>query len=328
MDNRYYEIIWDEAELKKFYDTILARKALLPNEVRYCSLSARNKYLDEEERKVYHLGRSEMFGKQVVRHETWEAYLQAVRRYECNVQGYLTKSGLPYPQKVMVCYANINPSDVLKTIGEMNKAIDENKDALVFAAIKGSKAGVDDAFHKIRKVEDKLISLYARNIGTKTWVDFDFDIDKSFVPVVAAQVDAFLRTLGDVDHHWVDTKGGAHMLLLKDHLKFNPGCLSTIGYIALWYANQLDSGVDPIPFSLANADVVNQVKSLTSQFEIIQNSNQMVPCPGTLQGGYPVRMLGPSDIPELPASFETTLQGMVEAFKAGKNWGPKKTKQE
>lgn len=309
-DQEYYKIIWDEAELKKFYDTILTRKALLPNEVRFISLSCRNKYLDMAERKIYGLSRTEMFGKQVVRHETWEAYLQAVRRYECNVQGYLTKNGLPYPQKALVCYANINPSDVLKTIGEMNKAIDESKDALVFAAIKGSKAGVDDAFHKIRKVEDKLLSLYARNIGTKTWVDFDFDIDKSLVPAVVDIMDAFFLAKGNPEHHWVDTKGGAHMLFFKENIRYDPACICAMGAVALEIAMRLAKGNVPQHIDLDAAHAV------FDSVEIIKNSNEMIPIPGTLQGLFPVKFITSSE--QQYGISDNLIKEMVQAF--GVKW--------
>lgn len=326
-DSCYYDIIWNEKELKKFYDIILARKPLLQNEVRYCSLSARNKYLDEEERKVYHLGRSEMFGKQVVRHDTWEAYLQAVRRYECNIQGYLTKNGLPYPQKVMVCYANINPSDVLGVLREMNKSIDENKDALVCAAIKGSKEGILDAFYKIRKVEDTMISMYARNIGTKVWVDFDFDIEKDLVPQVVEIMDYFFKKLAekklaekkeqadpwDPEHYWVDTKGGVHMLFYKDALKFDPSCICAMGFVALDIAMKLRAGEFPQHIDIESA------KKVSDNVEIIQNDNGMVPAPGTLQGGHEVRML---DKPWTePFIFETLVTEMVDSF--GVKWETK-----
>ena len=61
-----YKIVWSEEELKNFYDKVLARQPLLPNEVRYISLSVRNKYLTEDERANYCLGRSEMFAREFI----------------------------------------------------------------------------------------------------------------------------------------------------------------------------------------------------------------------------------------------------------------------
>ena len=322
----HYEIIWSEEELKSFYDTVLARNPLLRNEVRYVSLSARNKYLDEDERKHYQLGRSEMFGKQVVRHDEWSAFLQAVRRYECNVGGYLTKSSVPYPAKAMVCYVNINPCDALKTLKEMNAAIDEHKDALVYAAIRNSKVGVDEAFYKLRKVEDTMISLYARNFGTKTWVDFDFDIDPSHVPTVVAIMEGFFAKTMNPTRVWVRTKGGVHMLFLSECLKFDPCLICHAGYVAEWAA------VNQRPFTEAEKD---GIVKLASETEIVMNGNAMVPCPGTNQGGHQVRMLLAKDIPALDDGQSATVDEMVRLFKAKKTFfkrsakkGPKDKKRE
>lgn len=310
-EKKYYEIVWSEEELKRFYDLVLARNPLLKNEVRYVSLSVRNKYLTDDERKYYQCGRSEMFGKQVVRHDEWTAFLQAVRRYECNVEGYLTKSKVPYPSHAMVCYVNINPCDVLKTLKEMNASIDEHKDALVYAAIRNSKLGIDEAFYKLRKVEDTMISLYARNFGTKTWVDFDFDIDPDHVPTVIAMMEAFLGKTMNPVHHWIKTKGGVHMLFLSENLKFDPFLICHVGYIAEWAAATKE------PFS---EDRKDEIVKLSSEVEIVLNGNAMVPCPGTMQAGHQVSFVEVDGLPGLADYQVATVDEMVRLFKGKKTF--------
>jgi len=287
----FYNIIYDLDEVKNFYDKVLAVKPLLPNEVRYVSLSVRNKYLNEEERKYYNCGRSEMFGKQVVRHDTWEAYKQALYRYECNKLGYLTKNGIPYPEKAMVCYANINPCDSLETVNEMMKSITENKDALVYAALKNSKYGISEAFHKIRKIEDTMISLYARNVGSRNWIDMDLDIGKDNVMDIISFVEPLLTFMGFTDHYWVDTKGGVHLLLKKDEMKFNPALVCDVCYIAYWLYSGYYLKGSRILFDMNNEAHRDSMLTLFKEVEIIQNKNQMVPLSGTLQGGHQVRIL-------------------------------------
>lgn len=310
-EKKYYEVIWSEDELKKFYDTVLARKPLLRNEVRYVSLSVRNKYLTEDERKHYQCGRSEMFGKQVVRHDEWSAFLQAVRRYECNVEGYLTKSKVPYPPHAMVCYVNINPCDALKTLNEMNASIDEHKDALVYAAIRNSKVGIDEAFYKLRKVEDTMISLYARNFGTKTWIDFDFDVDPEHALSVASLMDAFLDKTSNPVRVWVKTKGGVHLLFLAENLKFDPFLICHAGYIATW------ATLTGTPFTESRKD---EIVKLASELEIVMNGNAMTPCPGTIQAGHKVRIVEKPELPAVLACQEGTVSEMVRLFKEKKTF--------
>jgi len=316
MEKKYYDIIWDEDEVGRFYDTVLARKPLLRNEVRFVSLSARNKYLTDEERKYYHFGRSEMFGKQVVRHDSKDAYLQAIRRYECNVEGYLTENGLPFPQHAMVCYVNINPSDVLKTLNEMNSAIDEHKDALIYAALKNSSDGVLAAFHKLRKVEDTMVSLYAKCVGTRTWIDFDFDVAKDHCPKMFAFVEEFIRRIGGLDHVWIDTKGGMHLLLYKSDLKFDPALLCSTGYIFFWHVTREDQS------EIFDPDDANDLKDLdviSQSVELKRNDNALVPCPGTYQAGHRVEMLTSSVIrPSLTDADLATVDVAVKLFKAKK----------
>ena len=74
MVDEYNHIIASVGELKYFFDEVL--KPLGPTEVFFLSLSARNKYLSEEKRDYYHLGRSEMFAKSIVREYSWERFLR------------------------------------------------------------------------------------------------------------------------------------------------------------------------------------------------------------------------------------------------------------
>ena len=62
-ETKYVNLIADVDELKWFYDNVLPN--LKQAEVYFLSLSGRNKYLTDEEKQYYQLGRNEMFENQL-----------------------------------------------------------------------------------------------------------------------------------------------------------------------------------------------------------------------------------------------------------------------
>ena len=94
----YYKIIYSEDELKWFFDHCVP--SLKKDEVFFCSLSARNKYLTEEERETLGLGRTEMMSKTIIRHDSWERFLEHIHRLECHKKGLLTKKVFQSPKSV------------------------------------------------------------------------------------------------------------------------------------------------------------------------------------------------------------------------------------
>jgi len=74
-----------------------------------------------------------------------------------------------------VVYWNLTPIDVVKAMWDQISHLIKIQSALTDSALKGSKAALDDSFHKARKSFDTAQSLFARNFGTKVWVDIDVD---------------------------------------------------------------------------------------------------------------------------------------------------------
>jgi len=58
------QIIYDEDQVRQFHALL---KPLVKDEVYFLSMSARNKYLTQEERELYNLGRSEMMSRKIVK---------------------------------------------------------------------------------------------------------------------------------------------------------------------------------------------------------------------------------------------------------------------
>ena len=257
----YVKLIHDEEEVKRFFDLVLP--PLTGTECYFVSLSARNKYLSEEEREVFSLGRTEMFNKTVVRKKEWNRFIRALRKMECDERGYTTRSNLPIPSKTLVCYININPSDTIKTMFAFQKLLQEYAVEIASIAFKNGK--IENLENRINKIDNNLMTCYQKSTGTKHWMDFDFDIVKD--ERVIESTNEILDMKGITRFFWIDTKSGYHLLVDTNQVQCNPDDLSSEIEHALWDEHDIDAE------------------------EIIYNKNAMIPIPGTFQGDYPVRLI-------------------------------------
>lgn len=260
----HYEIIHDEEELKWFFDNVMPE--LLPHEVYFLSLSARNKYLSLEERAEVGLGRTEMFNRTIIHQRSWSSFIRVLRRMECDVRGFTTKKDLPVPEKTIICYFNINPTNTIKALGEFQSKMHTYSNELISCAMSGNN--VDIAVKEITRMDAHLMTCMQKSTGTRHWVDFDFDIPKDCGMVISVSV--YLESRGISNYYWIDTKSGYHLLIDKSQLKFNPQDI-------------INEALKYIPEGLED-------------FEIIQNRNNMIPLPGTYQAGHLVRVLNNRDI--------------------------------
>jgi len=259
-----YRFLADEEELKWFWDYGIP--PLQKNEIYFVSLSARNKQLNEKEREEYKVGRSEMFGKQQIRYDDWGQFLRHIKRFEVRKDAYLTKAEIPYPQKVLVVYWNITPIDAYKAMKDQMTYLNEVLSSLADSAIKNSQGGIDEAFYKVRKSFDTCQSLFARNFGHKEWVDFDIDSVLDYDQKIKVW-DYFRQQFGTGNTMFIETAGGLHCLLRKSCLKKNPQII----------CNEL-------LIILPNAK------------EIVRNTNEMIPLPGTYQyGNHIVKIFNKED---------------------------------
>jgi hypothetical protein len=260
-----YKFLADLDELFWFWTYGIA--PLKPNELYFVSLSSRNKMLNEEERQKFHVSRSEMFAKQQIRHDDFGSFLQHIKRFEVNKEAYLTKAGVPFPEKTLVVYFNICNINAYTAMRDQINHLTEIMGSLTDASLKNSQNGIDEAFYKVRKSFDTCQSLFARNFGTKTWIDIDIDS-----PIINSdQVNILRNTLnykfGIGNVMLVKTGGGIHCLIRKEKVHENPKLIcSSIAHI------------------------------FPNNKEIVQNHNEMIPCPGTWSyGDHIVHILNKDD---------------------------------
>ncbi len=280
-----YNLIHDETELKYFFDNIVPD--LKPTEVFFVSLSCRNKYLTDAEKKMFSLSRTEMIERRVIRLRDWNRFLRTIRKFETNFGSYKTKTNLDIPEKCIIIYWNINPSDTLKTYKEFSKTMLEYQYELSHCYT--DERNVENIVTRINKMDHLMYTCYQKNRGVKHWIDLDFDVPKE--TRIPYKMNQWLKDQNLETFYWIETHGGFHLLVKPSELKFNPNEIVERGYNILkdYYVSLLVDD-DAVSWVVLSGQVEKQ-HYLAEQHEIKQNENFMVPLPGTFQGGFPVRVL-------------------------------------
>jgi len=247
----YYKLVHSEDEVRKFHDLL---GELLPEEAYFLSMSARNKYLTEEERRHYELGRTEMFGRKLVKQDSFEVFMRTVRTFEVAYGGYLSRGGVQLPEKCLVMYANINPVSGRKALQEFY-----SKTTQLLFDLSTSK----DAERKLASLDTELLNCYQRAKGTKHLIDIDFDVPEEGFDLV----ERFVASMHEheVTTHVLKTRSGYHVLLVRDTIHFN--------YVEVT--------------SVLDAEAVERF----GHAEVVVNKNGMVPLAGIYQAGFPVHFI-------------------------------------
>lgn len=248
-----FNLVHSVSEIEKFHSFLHPLKV---GEAYFVSMSARDKYLTAEEREHFSLGRSEMFGRKIVKEPSFADYLRVIRSMEVNDGGYTTRNGLSIPHKCAVIYANINASCGVKSLKEFNQKMND----LMIETITNR-----DAIKHYASLDTILMNCFQRNTGTKSLVDIDFDIKKDSDG--HCLLGMFIKHLKNnfVTYKVIETIGGFHVLLKRDTIKFN-------------YHEVLNS-------------LDKTAKGLYNKAEIVKNPNNMVPLPGCYQAGFPVHFI-------------------------------------
>lgn len=225
---------------------------LKPEEAYFLSLSARNKYLTPEERKEIDLGRTEMFARKLVKKTDFSTFLRVLRSYEVHEDAYTSRSDIRLPSKCLVVYANINPVSGKKALKEFY----EKTNQLLF-----DLSDNPEAYGNLAKLDTILMNCYQRARGTLSLLDIDFD-----VPEIALVQEACLDFKNHgVIYHVIQTKSGYHVLIERASLHYN-------------YTQVVKHADD-------------EAKRLYGHAEVVVNSNEMVPIPGTRQADALVKFV-------------------------------------
>ena len=248
-----YNLIYSEEEMHKFWSLLHPLQA---GEAYFVSMSARDKYLTAQEQIDFSIGRAEMFSRKIIKTYDFADYLRVIRTLEVNEGGYTTRNGKNIPEKCTIVYANINASSGIKSLKEFNQRTND----LMIETITNH-----DALKHFASLDSMLMNCYQRQTGTKHLLDIDFDIKKNADGKTLLGIFISELQKNNVTYKVIETHGGYHVLLVKSTLKFN--------------------------YHTILKDLDNKAKALFGKAEIVHNTNNMVPLPGTRQAEFDVKFI-------------------------------------
>jgi len=247
------------SESQFFLEKVLS--PLVKDEIYFISLSCRNKYLDDNERQKYALSRTEMFAREVVtKNNTWD---YVFRKLDGLLSAKRTKTGFEFPEKALVTYVNINPSSAIKAVLQFKEELAKAEELLIRKTILNGKEVNEFDFDFFKTAKAKLYNAYQRQTSRKEFIDIDVDI-KNF-DIVKIVLDELVKN--DGKYVLIETRGGYHVMIQGKSIRGN------YVYTSVEHAKRTaftKTGVLP---------------------EIMFNPNAMVPVPGTLHGGFMVKVL-------------------------------------
>lgn len=244
-------LIQSKEQFNQFVQNVVP--GLAPEEVYFLSLSARNKYLTAEERERFGLGRTEMFGR-VIGYGDFNytfAKLEAVLTYK------RTKNGHEIPEKALVVYMNINPSNSVKAAAAFSAVVNKVQTEMLNSYLNGSSPNSG----QLLKADRLLMNEFQKATGTRHYLDIDVDAPFEFTLEITQKLHE-----AEVAHHLIKTRGGHHVLV---------------------YRESLNDSKYPLH------KTVTELHTKAAQFggEVLFNGNAMIPVPGTLQGGSLVELV-------------------------------------
>jgi len=289
-------LIWSEEELKKFYDYFYQSREMTDTDF-FC-LASRRKYLTEEEKADIKMGDTVMLCKTVLKDYNWPKFLSKIKQADAMAEFVLDSNDNYIPKKCFVMYMNVNHTNVTKAIKEFKETM-AGWDADTMTLLEyGNTEKRKNLCRQYKSASEGLLKAFQNpKNGEDDWIDIDCDLDgcDEFQKELRANAcllalkgllyssptfDAFSYILPKV----IITHGGFHILVSKRHISMTNEEMSKT-------TSKKEMGKKAITPEKLRKAIMELVGEENSK-EVIINPNKMVPIPGTIQGGYRVRMLG------------------------------------
>ena len=285
-------LIWSEVELNRFYNYIVNIDRNFTDVDFFC-LASRKKYLTEEEKSEIKMGDTVMLCKTVLKEYDWDKFLSKIRQADAMAEFVLDSNNNYIPKKCFVMYMNVNHTNVTKAIKEFKETMAKWDADTMTLLEHGNDEKKRNICRQYKSASDGLLKAFQNpKNGDDKWVDIDCDIegDESHREDLAKMLINHFRNKfyteflkGGVPAYIILTHGGLHFLMNKEVMgNFNR------------QVSQTHFREDVKNYILTPERLLNEIRELLKDEkskEIVINQNKMVPIPGTIQGGFKVRML-------------------------------------
>lgn len=276
-----YNFLYDERQLKKWFDKLVPYEGYLtPYEALFISLAARNKYIDRE-KLVANLNKTYMFNRKIIygkdKNDLYNNFLKSIRQLEANKGSYQVKSRLnndlvDIPNEAMVIYCNINPVNTLDTFILLKQSI-LDIDREHYKASSSGKS-VENCVKEMSRLAYLAEQCYGKSPSNRRWFDVDIDLESDQLILK----DKYEKIIFDILEEMIINEP----VLTKDDFIV----LSTRTGFHVLFSVKLSSLFKKRPEYIVS-DFFDKFKAK----EIKLNENGIVPLPGTMQGGYLVKVI-------------------------------------
>jgi hypothetical protein len=250
-------LIHNHKELENFLKLIPNTKN---DELYLISLSARSKYLIDDERKKYQFSHDEMFGREFLYNLNIDTVEYILTKMYHTLQYRKTKTGEFYPPHATIVYFNLNPTSAINAYLSFQEKMNQEVKLYINSLNKNNQINMH--YERFKRGMDIYKSELQKNI-TRNFIDIDFDT-KDF-----SYVERFIQYLKSKSCFYfvIETKSGFHVSIRKD---------------SIGKGNKFYMEIGKLHTELKRKDPTK---------EIVLNKNGMIPLPGTLQGGFEVKII-------------------------------------
>lgn len=280
-------LVYDENQLVNFYNTFFSET--LPFHTDFFCLAARKKYMTEEEKKSINLGDTCMMQKTIVKEYDVKKFLSKIYQVDAAAPFCVDKNGNYIPTSCMVFYMNINRTNVLKATKEFKDLLNAWDYDIASCFMNSSKK--ENMGRQLKTIQNNLLKSFQDPKNSEgAWIDIDCDVGPVEEGILYKYKYLITNRIGSQDVYLIQTHGGCHILVSKKAISdYNRGVAERLEdsskgamkALVLTSEKLLLHVRGLLKFDFSDEDVK----------EIKFNQNAAVPIPGTLQGGFPVKMI-------------------------------------
>lgn len=299
--------ILDKNQILTFYHNVIccdSERSL--NAVDFFCVAARKKYMSEEERKHTNLGDTCMMQKTILKEEDPIKFYSKIQQVDATLDFMLDRDYNYLPRSCMTFYMNVNHTDVFKAAKQFKHLITDWDYDLSSLLLGNGKSKTTEISKQFKTIQNNLLKSFqdpSNCVNTKGWIDIDCDIeeDDACIGLRNGRARTLKRILEDkfrsvifkdnvaptveyIKPYVIETHGGIHILIHSRTISEYNRQLSKI-----LSGSQLAHNVMKVETLLADIESFLTDQKVSSK-ELKVNQNRAVPIPGTLQGGFPVKI--------------------------------------
>lgn len=287
----YNSLVYDENQVINFYNTFFSETN--PFYTDFFCIAARRKYMAEEEKATINLGNTCMVSKTILKEYNVDKFLSKLYQADASASFFLDRDGNYIPRSCMVFYMNLGRSNVLKVVKDFKDFLADLDYSASSAMFFNNKEKTENVSNQFKTIQNNLLKSFQDPKNSESsWFDIDCDVGNSIDESLILKYKDSVQNYLDAEQVFViQTHGGCHILFSKSALSnYNKNLSARID------SANLAKGTIKKLVRTVESTITHIKKQLAYDFgaevikEVTLNQNLAVPIPGTLQGGFPVKL--------------------------------------